>query len=466
MKNILPVYSGPVPAPGAKRRIASTRSILIAISIVLIVLWLVHLVKARHGAVASQNKQCSEIGVNVLKRGGNAVDAAVSTVLCVGVVNIFFTGIGGGGFMTVRIPRGRGQKSEAWTIDFRETAPRLANSTMFIADPSLARSGEAHRRWGRLPWKKFVEPGIALAKGWRVGPELELRMQLNMDQAPFTRSGFALIYDRITLTSIRVASQIRALYRGRRVLTTKAPSSGSVLLHMLNIMEHFDFTDLNGLYRMVEAMKFGFSARTRICDPEFASCNLFENEISSKEYAAEAASNITDNRTHPSEYYRAEYDMKPDHGTSHTSIVDSSGTAVSVTTTVNLPFGSQVMDLETGVILSDEMDDFSIPGVPNAFGSWASPYNYPEPGKRSLSSTAPTIIDNPDGTLHLVVGGARIFPGVFQVILNVDRGMGNGQAIEHGRLHDQLYPSVLEVEDTYPSYLVEELRARGHNITG
>ena len=86
-----------------------------------------------------------------------------------------------------------------------------------------------------------------------------------------------------------------------------------------------------------------------------------------------------------------------------------------------------------------------------------------------MSSTAPTIIENPDGTLHLVVGGAggsRIFPGVFQVILNVDRGMDIGQAIEHGRLHDQLYPSVLEVEDTYPPYLVEELRTRGHNITG
>jgi gamma-glutamyltranspeptidase/glutathione hydrolase/leukotriene-C4 hydrolase len=106
---------------------------------------------------------------------------------------LFSAGIGGGGFMTVRIPRGREQKSEAWTIDFRETAPRLANSTMFVADPSLARSGglsvcvpgelrgleEAHRRWGKLPWKTLVEPSIALAKGWRVGPELERRMQVS-----------------------------------------------------------------------------------------------------------------------------------------------------------------------------------------------------------------------------------------------------------------------------------------------
>jgi len=267
---------------------------------------------------------------------------------------------------------------------------------------------------------------------------------------------------------LKLEPALEGMYRGRRVLTSNAPSSGPVLLHMLNIIEHFDFTDFNGLnaHRMVEAMKFGFSARTRICDPEFASCNL--SEISSKEYAAEVASNITDDRTHPPEYYRPEYDLKPDHGTSHTSIVDSSGMAVSVTSTINLPFGSQVMDPETGVILNNEMDDFSIPGVPNAFGLWPSPYNYPEPGKRPLSSTAPTIIENPDGTLHLVIGGAggsRIFPGVFQVILHLDWGMDMGQAIEHGRVHDQLYPTVLEVEDTYPSYLVEELRARGHNIT-
>lgn len=95
--------------------------------------------------------------------------------------------------------------------------------------------------------------------------------------------------------------------------------------------------------------------------------------------------------------------------------------------------------------------------------------NYPQPGKRPLSSSAPTIIENPDGTLHLVVGGAggsRIFPGTFQVILNVDWGMDIGQAIEYGRLHDQLYPSALEVENTFPSDLREELRVRGHNITG
>jgi len=156
-------------------------------------------------------------------------------------------------------------------------------------------------------------------------------------------------------------------------MTANAPSSGPVLLHMFNILQNFDIAEHNGVnvHRMIEAMKFGFSARTRLCDPNFSSCDLFQ--IASKEYAAEAAANITDDRTHPSEYYGPQYDMKHDHGTSHISVVDSSGMAVSVTTTVNLLFGSQVMDPETGIILNDEMDDFSIPNTPNAFGLWPSP---------------------------------------------------------------------------------------------
>jgi len=251
-------------------------------------------------------------------------------------------------------------------------------------------------------------------------------------------------------------------------MTTHAPTSGPVLLHMLNVLEDFDLTNHNGLnvHRMIEAIKFGFAARTRICDPDFKSCDVFK--IASKEYAAQVAANITDDRTHPSEYYRPNYDIKHDHGTSHTSVVDSNGMAVSITSTINLVFGSLVMDPETGIILNDEMDDFSIPGVPNAFGLWPSPYNYPEAGKRPLSSTAPTIIENSDGSLHLVVGGAggsRIFGSVFQVILNVDWGVDIGQAIGYARLHDQLYPPVCVVEEAFPSDLRDELRARGHNIT-
>jgi gamma-glutamyltranspeptidase / glutathione hydrolase / leukotriene-C4 hydrolase len=143
--------------------------------------------------------------------------------------------------------------------------------------------------------------------------------------------------------------------------------------------------------------------------------------------------------------------------------------AVAITSTVNLIFGSQVLDPETGVILNDEMDDFSTPGVPNSFGLWPSPYNYPEPGKRPLSSTSPTIIENEDGSFYLALGGSggsRIFGAVFQTILNLEWGLDLSKAIEYGRLHDQLYPIILDADSTYPEDLLRALVDRGHNVTG
>ena len=114
------------------------------------------------------------------------------------------------------------------------------------------------------------------------------------------------------------------------------------------------------------------------------------------------------------------------------------------------------------------MDDFSIPGVPNAFGLWPSPYNYPQPGKRPLSSIVPTIVEDEAGEFATVVGasgGSRIFPAVFQVLANVDWGMDARAAVEFGRVHDQLFPAVVDVDNTYPAEIVADLKSRGHNIT-
>lgn len=158
--------------------------------------------------------------------------------------------------------------------------------------------------------------------------------------------------------------------------------------------------------------------------------------------------------------------------------------AVALTSTVNLIFGSQVLDPETGIILNDEMDDFSIPDIPNKFGLYPSPCtdislsllcnanaladNFPEPGKRPLSSTAPTILEHPDGSFYIAIGGSggsRIFPSVFQVLLNLDWGMDISEAIEYGRLHDQLYPLQLDADDVLPKHILRDLRERGHNVT-
>jgi len=241
---------------------------------------------------------------------------------------------------------------------------------------------------------------------------------------------------------------------------------------MLNLVERYDFvhegrTTLN-VHRLVEAMKFGFSARTRVSDPDFNNSGSYLDHLPTKQFSNVVAANLTDDRTHPPEFYQPEFGFHDDHGTSHTSVIDRHGMAVALTSSVNLVFGSEVMDPETGVIFNDEMDDFSTPDTPNAFGLMPSPYNFAAPLKRPLSSMAPTIIEHPDGSFYLAIGGSggsRIFPSVFQVVLNLDWGQDIGQAIEHGRLHDQLYPLHLEVDDNIPDEEVEYLEQRGHNVT-
>ncbi|OBZ68184.1 Gamma-glutamyltranspeptidase 1 [Grifola frondosa] len=454
-----------------------------------------YIIEAAQGAVASENEICSQLGVDVLKEGGNAVDAIVSTTLCIGVVNMFSSGIGGGGFMTVRIPpSSEGASSEVYTIDFREVAPALSNTTMYVNDPEASRWGglavgvpgelrgleEAHRRWGTLPWNKLVQPAMELASGWKVGKELARRIQGPLANAIVEKirmTGGILSLEDLENYQVIVKPALQGSYRRRKVYTPHAPTSGPVLLHMLNLVEHYDDfvkegrTVLN-THRYVEASKFGFAARTKIGDPAFHDESERIHEIPTKAFSDLIFPNMTDDRTHPPEYYNPVYDVPIDHGTSHSSIVDRNGMAVALTTTVNLVFGSLVMDPVTGIILNDEMDDFSTPGTPNAFGLYPSPcksnHNYPEPGKRPLSSTTPTIIEHEDGSFYLAIGGSggsRIFGSVFQVILNMDWGMDVSAAIEYGRLHDQLFPQMMDADDVYAPAVLNALREKGHNIT-
>ncbi|KAH9048353.1 gamma-glutamyltranspeptidase [Lactarius hengduanensis] len=502
-----------------------------------------YLIRAEHAAVASENNLCSNVGVQILKDGGNAVDSAVGTTFCIGVVNMFSSGIGGGGFMTVRLPPSApGGTSEVWTIDFRETAPALANSTMYVERPVEARFGglsvgvpgevrglaEAHKRWGKLPWKRLVQPSVDIATGWTVGKELGLRihwprfrslflhnsdwshifapngvllkegdtiqrvnlsrtLSLIAEQGPdalyhgeiadaiigkIRAEGGIVTHKDLANYEVKVSRALEGTYRGRKVYTSHAPTSGPVLLHILNLMEKYDLpaegrTDVN-VHRLIEATKFGFAARTHICDPAFNNDpDRIASKIPLKSYGTLISKNMTDDHTHPASYYQPMFDVPEDHGTSHTSIVDINGMAVAITSTVNLVFGSRVMDPVTGILFNDEMDDFSTPGVPNSFGLWPSPYNYPEAQKRPLSSTAPTIIENSDGSFYLALGGSggsKIIPAIFQVILNIDWGLDIGSAIEYGRLHHQLYPEWVEADDIYPSELLLDLKKRGHSF--
>ncbi|KAG8850362.1 hypothetical protein FRB96_000426 [Tulasnella sp. 330] len=495
-----------------------------------------YLAKGKHGGVATENEICSEIGIDILKAGGSAVDSAIASTLC---------SIGGGGWMTIRVPPSSAKhaKSSAWTIDFRETVPAAGNITMFGKDPEkmyfgglsagvpgeLKGMAEAHNRWGRLPWKDLVMPSAELAKGWIVPKELDRRlhwMGVFMPDIPdwaavfapngtlleegdmvhrtayaetltaIANEGISAFYSRhspiaqalvakvqkeggiMTLDDleeyeVRVERALEGTYHGRKVYTTSAPTSGPALLHMLNLLEPYDLgrkedAALN-LHRIVEAMKFGFAARTRIGDPQTKADIQRMSDIHTKEYADRIFPKMTDDTTHPPEYYEAEYATPPDHGTTHISVIDKDGMAVSLTSTVNFIFGSRVMDPVTGIILNDELADFSLQGIPNAFGLWPSPYNFPAAGKRPLSSIVPTILEHPSGEVYMCLGGSggsRIYGSVLQVILNhIHMGMDISQAVEEPRIHDQLYPLTTSAESTLWEGGLEGLRQRGHNVT-
>ncbi|KAJ3763591.1 nucleophile aminohydrolase [Lentinula raphanica] len=498
-----------------------------------------YLIEAQNGAVASENVRCSEMGVQIMKKGGNAVDAAIASCLCIGVVNMFSAGLGGGGFLTVRVPPSSSEsKSEVFVVDFRETAPSLANETMYapggnssrfgglaVAVPGLIRGlAETHQRWGRLSWKEIFEPSAELALGWEVDVELgrripfypdlmlndpdwspifaphgvmlkegELIQRRNLSRTLYTiasqgpdsfykgpiadslvrkiqATGGIVSHADLENYQVKVYSALEGEYSGKKIYVPGAPSSGPVLLHMLNILEEYDLNQTSGLnvHRLVESMKFGFAARTHISDPAFRNDTETIHEIHTKAYADIIRANLTDDRTHTAQYYHPLFDMPEDHGTSHISVVDKDGMAVSLTDTVNTVFASQVLDPETGIILNNEMDDFSVPGTPNAFGLWPSPYNYPQPGKRPLSSTVPVIIENEDGSFYISVGGAGgslIFTAIIQVYLHLLQGMNLLDAVEHGRLHDQIYPPVTIADSSYPHSYLDDLRGRGHNVT-
>ncbi|KAG8691382.1 hypothetical protein FRC11_004495 [Ceratobasidium sp. 423] len=410
---------------------------------------------------------------------------------------------------------------------------------MFVKSPLLSKFGglsvavpgeirglhAAHSQFGRLPWSRLFEPSIQLANGgWKVTAELDRRIRLfgkgwmenDKDWSPIFAPGGKLLkqgdwikranfsytlssianegpdafYKATTggimtlqdLESYQVVQQpaLKSTYQGRHVYTAHAPSSGPVLIHVLNALERFGsgpnvhdqaaMKKEGGLWwhRVTEALKFGSAARTRLGDPSFGNNHKLMAEIPTKEFGSNASGRITDDTTHTPDYYKPIYDVQIDHGTTHTSAADAEGFAIALTSSVNLIWGSRVMDPATGVILNDVMDDFSTPGLPNTFGLWPSPWNYPEVGKRQVSSMAPTIMEHASGKLYLTLGGSggsRIFGAIAQTILNLDRGMNISGAIEAPRVHDQLFPTVVSIESEFGEREIEGLQQRGHNTS-
>ncbi|KAK3841664.1 MAG: nucleophile aminohydrolase [Linnemannia gamsii] len=495
------------------------------------------LIKAKNGAVATEEIHCSEIGVQVLVDGGNAVDAAIASCLCIGTVNSFAAGIGGGGFMAIRLPN-----ATVEIIDFRETAPTGSTEDMFKDNSTLAKIGGlavavpgeirglelAHQRHGELPWERLFAPAIKMAReGWAVGPELARRLQMNKElvemqpdwlpvfapEGKALREGEWIKREALADTLEKIAKHgakafyegpiaqsmvdhIKAhggiltiedmknyqplirepsvgFYHGRKVYTSPAPTSGPSLISILNILERYNlgkFPDNRNLdtHHVVEAMKFGFAQRTELGDPDFTDLEAKIQSIMSKDTAAAIRANISDKRTFPADHYNPHWATIDNHGTTHLSSVDKRNMAVSLTSTVNLSFGSQLLDPKTGVILNDEMDDFSIPGHPNAFELQPSPHNFPKPGKRPLSSCVPTIVEK-DGMFEMSLGGSggsRILTAVLLTILRVyNYDLNIAAAIDNPRVHHQLLPEKLEIENGYSIMEIGFLKKLGHNVT-
>ncbi|EGX91564.1 Gamma-glutamyltranspeptidase [Cordyceps militaris CM01] len=497
---------------------------------------------ANRGAVSSESALCSSIGTQLLKEGGNAVDALVGTVFCVGTVGMYHSGLGGGGFLLLRDKDGKYE-----FVDFRETAPAAAFEDMYKnnTDASLYGGlasgvpGElrgleyVHKKYGALDWAKVMAPAIRVARyGFRVDEDLVKYMQSTarndflvedpswaLDFAPrgrllrlnetMTRKRYADTLETIahqgadvfytgamanaTITALRARGGTMTLadlanytvahrpplhitYRGHKLTSTNAPSGGPVALGALNTVsgyeDFFQPATVNiSTHRLDEAIRFAYGQRTKIGDPSFLpGLDSYTAAMVAPATGAEIRSKISDTSTQPVAYYNPDgIESLATPGTSHVVAADASGMAVSLTTTINTLFGSRLMVPETGVIMNNEMNDFSIPGTSNAFGYRPSPQNYVRPGKRPLSSISPVIAETPEGRLYFAcgsAGGSRITTATIQLVVHMlDQRMGPAASLRQPRLHDQLQPDQVAFEYAYDNATTAFMAARGHNVT-
>ncbi|KAJ0962354.1 hypothetical protein J5N97_030182 [Dioscorea zingiberensis] len=505
-------------------------------------------VESEVGVVAADDGTCSEVGVSMLKAGGHAVDAAVATSLCLGVVHPMSSGIGGGAFMVVRSSDG----AEADAFDSRETAPAAASQTMYEKNPSSKARGAlsmgvpgevaglhaAWKKYGRLPWKSLVQPSIKLAReGFTVEPYLESMfkgsentimadpglsqvyapngklLQANetcynyelartleaiADEGPqafyngsiaeklvedVKKAGGVITMDDMKQYRIKVTKAMSTKVMGFTIIGMPPPSSGTIGMSLiLNILGSYGSLDavkgLLGLHRLIEAMKHMMALRMNLGDPDFVDVSKYEAAMLSPSVAEKIRQKIVDNTTFDPSYYLARWSQLRDHGTSHICIVDAERNAVSMTTTVNYYFGAGVLSPSTGIVLNNEMDDFSVPGEPTPDKMPPAPANFIEPRKRPLSSMTPVIIlkDNQLAGVVGASGGMQIIPAVTEVFINhFILGMEPLAAVQRPRLYHKLIPNVVLYENwttvngEHIEFLEKAkvfLEERGHQVNG
>jgi gamma-glutamyltranspeptidase/glutathione hydrolase len=506
----------------------------------------VRAVPAEHGMVVAQEKLAVQIGADVLRQGGNAVDAAVATGFALAVTYPRAGNIGGGGFMVIH----SAERNEDIAIDYRETAPaatrrdiflgpdgkpdtdksrnsalgigvpgtvaglalalekygsgrftlahilqpaiELARGGLVVADDTADTLSDMYRRMARWPnparmfWR---DDGTALQEGDRlVQTDLAATLSAIAEQGPrgfyegpvaeklvksIGDAGGIMTTDDLRSYQAVILSPVRGSYRGYDIVSMPLPSSGGiVLLQALNIVEGFPMADMRqgsaaSLHVMIEAMKRAYADRARyLGDP--AVVNAPVNMLITKEYAARQRTGIDLDRATPAADAASAAPAREGANTTHYSVVDSRGNAVSNTYTLNFPYGLGLVADGTGVLLNNELDDFTAaPGASNAFGLVGFEANLPGPGKRPLSSMSPTIVLK-DGKPVLVTGtpgGSRIISAVLQIVVNVlDYRMDVAAAVAAPRLHHQWMPDVVRAERGFPPEVLEALRAKGHQV--
>jgi gamma-glutamyltranspeptidase/glutathione hydrolase len=505
---------------------------------------------AHHGMVVAQETRAARIGLDILRKGGNAVDAAVATGFALAVTYPRAGNLGGGGYMLIHLGGQDAAKRKVDTaIDYRETAPAAITRDIFLddkgeADPQKSRDSAlaigvpgtvaglalAHAKYGsgKFTLAQLLAPAIALARGgipieddvadslprvqarlarWPatakifmhadgrvLGPgDTLVQRDLADTLAAIARNGPRAFYDGAVadklVAAVRAAGglmtrddlanykpiehePVRGSYRGHAILSMPPSSSGGViLLEILNILEAFpDLAndDARRAHLMVEAMKLAYADRAAFLgDPASVEAPLAR--LLSKSYAAELRTRIDPERARPAADIRPALPApREGDNTTHFSVIDRFGNAVSNTYTLNFSYGLGLVADGTGVLLNNELDDFAAkPGAPNAFGLLGGEANAPGPGKRPLSSMSPTIVLK-DGKPFLVTGspgGSRIITAVLQVISNViDRKLPITDAVAEPRLHHQWMPDQVLVERGFSRDTMRALQGRGHTV--
>lgn len=501
-------------------------------------------IAGKNGMVVSASELASQVGVEILKKGGNAVDASVAVGFALAVTYPTAGNIGGGGFMVISLNDGT-----STTIDYREKAPASTHAHIYIdesGNPMPEKSAEgatssgvpgsvagliyALEKYGTMELNEVIQPAIDLALNgfvldYRTAESFrsvldsfkkyESSIKIFSKNGETFEAGDLFVQKDLgkTLSIIKakgsdgfykgetadlIVKQMESLggwithddlanyhpserepivgsYRGYDIISMGPPSAGGILLvQVLNILENLKFErNLWGssgyIHHLVEALKYAYADRSKhIGDPDFYEVPV--NKLISKEYAHEIFQRITDVAV-PSELISPAdfFSLNESEETTHYSVVDKYGNAVSTTTTINSGYGSKIIVEGAGFLLNNEMDDFSIrSGVPNQFGLTGGEANRIEPNKRMVSSMTPTIILK-EGKPFLIVGspgGSTIMTVVLQVILNVlDFSMNIQRANDLPRIHHQWHPDRIDFE---PFGLTEDVKIKlmemGHNI--